>query len=216
MRSGAWWASRCRRRALGASGRIRTSSSTSTSRTRSPDMNRMTHAVPLFLALAAACQDQSAVPTAGRPLFAAAAPAACPTPATVTVSDEAGLRAAIAAATPGTVICIRGMIGITQDDTIATADVTLTCATPGSGLFAVAGSGVQDLLIAAAKRDVVDRLVLDASQAGDSPLAGFNDGTTFFAESIRFTNNAAMCAPGGECVFIAGGLGAVVTDNHFE
>ena len=132
------------------------------------------------------------------------------------MSDEAGLRAAIAAATPGTVIGIRGMIGITQDDTIATADVTLTCATPGSGLFAVAGSGVQDLLIAAAKRDVVDRLVLDASQAGDSPLAGFNDGTTFFAESIRFTNNAAMCAPGGECVFISGGLGAVVTDNHFE
>ena len=179
-------------------------------------MKRLTHAFPLLLALAAACQDSSAVPTATRPLFAAAAPSACPTPATVTVSDEAGLRAALAAATPGTVIGIRGMIGITQDDTIATADVTLTCATPGSGLFAVAGSGVQDLLIAAAKRDVVDRLVLDASQAGDSPLAGFNDGTTFFAESIRFTNNAAMCAPGGECVFISGGLGAVVTDNHFE
>src|SRR5437773_4257410 len=179
-------------------------------------MKRLTHAFPLLLALAAGCQDPSAVPTATRPLFAAAAPAACPATPTVTVSDEAGLRAALAAATPGTVIGIRGMIGTTQDDTIATADVTLTCATPGSGLFAVAGSGVQDLLIAAAKRDVVDRLVLDASQAGDSPLAGFNDGTTFFAESIRFTNNTGTCAPGGECVFIAGGLGAVVTDNHFE
>ncbi len=178
-------------------------------------MHRITRAVPL-LAVLAACQDRSVVPTAGRLAFAAAAPAACPTTATVTVSDEAGLRSAIATAAPGAVIAIQGMIGLTQDDTIRTAGVTVTCATPGSGLFAVVGSGVQDLLIAAAKQDVVDRLVLDASQAGDSPLAGFNDGTTFFAESIRFTNNTGICAPGGECVFISGGLGAVVTDNHFE
>jgi hypothetical protein len=178
-------------------------------------MNRFTRAVPLLLVIAA-CEDRSVVPTAGRAAFAAAGPAACPATPTVMVSDEAGLRNAIATATPGAVIAISGMIGITQDDTIATAGVTITCATPGSGLFAVAGSGVQDLLIAAAKGDVVDGLVLDASQAGDSPLAGFNDGTTFFAESIRFTNNTGTCPPGGECVFISGGLGAVVTDNQFE
>ena len=179
-------------------------------------MSRIARLFPLLLVVAAGCQDRSTVPTANGPSFAAAAPAACPATPTVTVSDEAGLRTAIATAAPGAVIAIQGMIGLTQDDTIRTAGVTVTCATPGSGLFAVAGSGVQDLLIAAAKRDVVDRLVLDASQAGDSPLAGFNDGTTFFAESIRFTNNTGTCAPGGECVFIAGGLGAVVTDNHFE
>jgi len=179
-------------------------------------MSRIARLFPLLLVVAAGCQDRSTVPTANGPSFAAAAPAACPATPTVTVSDEAGLRTAIATAAPGAVIAIQGMIGLTQDDTIRTAGVTVTCATPGSGLFAVAGSGVQDLLIAAAKGDVVDRLVLDASQAGDSPLAGFNDGTTFFAESIRFTNNTGTCAPGGECVFIAGGLGAVVTDNHFE
>src|SRR5260221_2868157 len=178
-------------------------------------MNRITRAISL-LALLAACQDRSVVPTAVRPAFAATAPAACPATPTVIVSDEAGLRSAIATATPGAVIAISGMIGITQDDTITTGGVTITCATPGSGLFAVAGSGVQDLLIAAAKRDVVDGLVLDASQGGDSPLAGFNDGTTFFAESIRFTHNTGTCPPGGECVFISGGLGAVVTDNQFE
>src|SRR5438445_10366835 len=104
-------------------------------------MKRLTHAFPLLLALAAACQDSSAVPTATRPLFAAAAPSACPTPATVTVSDEAGLRAALAAATPGTVIGIRGMIGITQDDTSGRADVTLTAATRGSRRFAGPGRG---------------------------------------------------------------------------
>jgi len=179
-------------------------------------MNPIARLFPLLLVVVAGCEDQSTVPTANRPSFAAAGPAACPATPSVTVSDEAGLRTAIATATPGAVIAIQGMIGLTQDDTIRTAGVTVTCATPGAGLFAVAGSGVQDLLIAAAKRDVVDRLVLDASQAGDSPLAGFNDGTTFFAESIRFTNNSGTCAPGGECVFISGGLGAVVTDNHFE
>src|SRR2546430_7957526 len=113
-------------------------------------MKRLTHAFPLLLALAAGCQDPSAVPTATRPLFAAAAPSACPTPATVTVSDEAGLRAAIAAATPGTPIGIRGLIGITQDDTIATADVALPRAPPRSRLVALAGSGVPEPLIAAA------------------------------------------------------------------
>src|SRR2546425_2415477 len=148
-------------------------------------MNRITRLFPVLLVVAAGCQDQSAVPTANRPSFAAAGPAACPTTATVTVSDEASLRSALAAATPGAVIAIQGMIGLTQDDTIRTAGVTVTCASPGSGLFAVVGSGVQDLLIAAAKRDVVDRLVLDPSQAGDRPLAGVNAGTTFFAGSIR-------------------------------
>jgi len=180
-------------------------------------MNRALYAAPMLVVLAAvACQDRSVSPTAARPSFAAAAPAGCPATPTVTVSDEAGLRTAIATAAPRAVIAIQGTIGITQDDTIRTPGVTITCATPGSGLFAVAGSGVQDLLIAAAKGDVVDGLVLDASQAGDSPLAGFNDGTTFFAESIRFTNNTGICPPGGECVFISGGLGAVVTDNQFE
>jgi len=179
-------------------------------------MKRMTHAVPLFLALAAACQDQSAVPTAGRPLFAAAAPAACPTPATVTVSDEAGLRAALAAATPGTVIGIQGMIGLTQDDTVRTASITVTCATPGSGLFAVPGGSATDMLTVDARKVSVDHLVLDASQAIDGPYLSENDGVTAFAESTRFTNNTVACPPDGVCVFIAGGIGAVVSDNTFQ
>ncbi len=155
-------------------------------------MSRVTYAFPLLLALAAACREQGAVPTAGRPLFAAAAPAACPTPATVTVSDEAGLRAAIAAATPGTVIGIQGMIGLTQDDTVRTAGITITCATPGSGLFAVAGGSATDMLTVDARKVSVDHLVLDASQAIDGPYLSENDGVTAFA------------------------VGAVVTDNTFQ
>ena len=179
-------------------------------------MDRTMQLFPLLLVVAAACQDTSAVPTANRPAFAAAAPAACPTAATVTVSDEAGLRAAIAAATPGTVIAIRGMIGMTQDDTIRTAGVTLTCATPGSGLFAVAGGGAQDMLTVDARKVTVDHLVLDASQAADGPFLSENDGITAFAESTTFTNNSATCPPNGVCAFIAGGIGAVLSDNRFQ
>ncbi len=179
-------------------------------------MRRVTYAFPLLLALAAACREQGAVPTAGRPLFAAAAPAACPTPATVTVSDEAGLRAAIAAATPGSVIAIQGMIGLTQDDTVRTAGITITCATPGSGLFAVAGGGVTDMLTVDARKVSVDHLVLDASQTIDGPYLSENDGVTAFAESTTFTNNSVTCPPDGVCAFIAGGIGAVVSDNTFQ
>ena len=179
-------------------------------------MSRVIYAFPLLLALAAACREQGAEPTAGRPLFAAAAPAACPTPATVTVSDEAELRAAIAAATPGTVIGIQGMIGLTQDDTVRTARITITCATPGSGLFAVAGGSATDMLTVDARKVSVDHLVLDASQAIDGPYLSENDGVTAFAESTTFTNNSVTCPPDGSCAFVAGGIGAVVTDNTFQ
>jgi nitrous oxidase accessory protein NosD len=178
-------------------------------------MNRITRILPV-LALVAACQDRGAVPTAGRPAFDATGTAACPATATVSVSDEAGLRAAVAAATPGAVIAIRGMIGLSQDDTILTDSLTLTCATPGSGLFAIPGSGVQDMLTVGSRKVSVDHLVLDASQAGDGPYLSENDGVTLFAESTQFTNNTATCPPNGVCAFIAGGIGAVVSDNRFE
>jgi len=178
-------------------------------------MKRVIHTVPLLLALAAACQDQSAVPTATRPLFAAAGPP-CPSTATVTVSDDAGLRAAIAAAAPGSVIAIQGMIGLTRDDTIRTAGIRLTCATPGSGLFAVPGGSVTDMLTVDARKVAVDHLVLDAGQAIEGPYLAENDGVIAFAESTSFTNNSVTCPPEGVCAFIAGGIGAVVSDNTFQ
>src|SRR3989442_6472872 len=102
-------------------------------------MNRVTRAVPL-LAVLAACQDRSVVPTAGRPAFAAAAPAACPTTATVTVSDDAGLRSALAHAAPRALSAILGMISLSQDDTIRNPRATVTRVTPGPRPFALGGS----------------------------------------------------------------------------
>jgi hypothetical protein len=174
------------------------------------------HAVALLTLAACTEPTRPAASRSPQADVALSVAATCPTPANVVVHDEASLLAALGAAYPGEVIGLDGFFGISADVTIATAGVTLTCVTPGSGLFAVSGSGVQDLLIADAKKVVVDRLVLDGSQAGDSPLAAFNDATTFFAESIAFTNNTVTCTPGAECVNISGGLGPVLTDNRFQ
>jgi parallel beta helix pectate lyase-like protein len=179
-------------------------------------MNRRLSVTPLLLLAAVACQDRSVAPAAARPSFAGAGLAACPATVTITVSDEAGLRNAISTAAPGAVIGIQGMIGLTQDDTIRTAGITITCATPGSGLFAVAGGGAQDMLTVDARKVTVDHLVLDASQAADGPYLSENDGVTAFAESTAFTNNAVTCPPDGVCAFIAGGIGAAVSDNSFN
>src|SRR5438093_10815647 len=161
-------------------------------------MEIMKRLVPtLLLALAAACQEQSIAPRVDpattRPSFNTSASATCPASATVTVSDDAGLRAALAAAHPGDVIAVSGMIGITTDDTIATDRVTLTCATPGSGLFAVGPEVVGDLLAVVAKQDRIDGLVLDASGAFNTAIDAFNDGLTAFAQDDQFTNNTITC-----------------------
>jgi len=182
-------------------------------------MHRSLQFVPaLLLGVLVACREQSLSPTPGRagPSFVTAASApACPTSPTVTVTDESGLRAAIAVARPGDVIAVSGTIALATGDTIATDGVTLTCATPGSGLVATDIS-VLDLVTVTARGVTVDGLVLDASRASDAPLFAFNDGETAFAQDVRFTNNTVTCTQFGLCVFIAGGTGAVVSDNQFQ
>jgi nitrous oxidase accessory protein NosD len=177
---------------------------------------RTSSRVTLLFALTAAvgaCADQRH-PLAPSLMLSGAA--ACPTSANVVVHDEASLLAALAAAPPGEVIGLDGFFGITADVIISTDGVTLTCATAGSGLFAAPGGGAQDMLTVVARSVTVDRLVLDASQAGEGPYLAFNDGMSFFAESERFTNNAVTCTPGGVCAFVVGGVGAVISDNTFQ
>jgi hypothetical protein len=112
------------------------------------------------------------------------------------------------------VIAINGTVAITADDTIFTDGVTLTCATPGSGLVAM--PTVVDMLTIAARGDVVTGLTLDGTQAGDSPYLAVNDGVSVFAQDAQFTHNAVICTFFGECVFFAGGTGIVVTDNVMQ
>src|SRR2546430_10545070 len=82
---------------------------------------------------------QPAAP-ADRPAFSTMASVACPASPTFTVSDEASLRAALAAASPGAVIAIRGMVGIAADVFVETPNVTLTCASAGAGGFSLGPS----------------------------------------------------------------------------
>jgi hypothetical protein len=177
-------------------------------------MHRTARLLPvLLLGVVAGCQDPQGTLS---PSFAtSAASPGCPADPTVTVSDDASLRAALKAAQPGDVIAVSGTIEVTVDDTIAIDNVTLTCATPGSGLVAT-GTAVGDMLTIAARGDIVTGLVLDGTQAGDSPYLAVNDGVSVFAQDAQFTHNTVTCTPAGLCVFFAGGTGAVVSDNVMQ
>ena len=175
-------------------------------------------AIVTTIASAAACREPTTGPaTPGAPAFDISGAAACPTGATFIVTDEASLRAAISAATPGNVIALNGFFALTADVAITTPSVTLTCATPGSGLFAPPGFGGLWLLQVLAGGVTVDRLVLDGGQAPEGPYVAGTDGTlVFFADTARLTNNRVTCgSPNGECAFLVGTRNAVVADNSF-
>lgn len=135
--------------------------------------------------------------------------AVCPASADAVVSDEAGLVAAVAAASPGDVIALDGFFGVTADIFITTEDLTLTCATPGSGLYAEPGAGVIDILGALADGVTVDGLVLDGSEARDEPFVAFQ------AAGVQFTNNTVTCGPVA-CAFFIRTPNTLVEGNHFE
>ena len=101
----------------------------------------------VMFGVAVGCQDRTVAP----PSFAVTQPAsACPANPTIIVTDDTLLRAALRAARPGDVIAVSGTIEVTRDDSITTDNVTLTCATPGSGLVAASfdstGSQVADMI----------------------------------------------------------------------
>ncbi len=168
------------------------------------------------IGVAAACSEPPVEPS--MPLAAALAKggaAACPTPADVVVTDEVGLLAALSAASPGDVIGLDGLIELTTTLILTTDDLTLTCATAGSGLAAQSGPVVADLIYATAKGVTVERLVLDGSEASDGVVSADNNGATSFAEDFRLTNNTVICGP-FFCALFAGVKGAIIADNYFE
>jgi hypothetical protein len=149
------------------------------------------------------------------PLGEPVIPAACPTEADFVVTDEDELLDALARAEPGAVIGLDGYFGITSALYIETDDITLTCATPGSGLYVEPGWFVEDFILVPAKRAIVDRLILDASGTTYYAYYAGNDGAWWRAEDVQFTNNTVTCGPSG-CAFFPGVAGAIITDNYFE
>jgi Right handed beta helix region len=167
------------------------------------------------IGLVAACREPTTVPV--KPSFADGAPTTCPLAANFVVTDETSLRGALSAASPGNVIALNGFFAVTADVAIATPSVTLTCATPGSGIFAPPTFSGLWLLQVLAAGVTVDRLVLDGGRAPEGPYVAGTDGTLgFFADTARLTNNSVTCgSPNGECAFFVGTRLAVVADNSF-
>jgi len=173
-------------------------------------------AVLIVATLDAGCADTQrplAPRLAATPSFSMGGAAACPTPATVVVTDEAGLNAALAAASPGEVIGLGAFFGVSADVLVNASNITLTCAVAGAGVFAT-NPGVIDMLEINGAGVTVDRLVLDASASSDGPAVANNDGITGFATALHFTRNTVTCGP-GICLFLVGSTGAVVSDNQF-
>src|SRR2546422_6371340 len=168
------------------------------------------------MGLFAACHEPTAAPA--RPLFSTVAATACPTPSNVIVTNEADLRAALSAATPGYVIGLDGFFGVAADVIVGSPDVTLTCATPGSGIFPQPGFSGAWLLQVHATGVTVDRLILDGGSAEGPYVAGADAGNgVFVADGAQLTNNRVTCgSPNGECAFFVGTKNAVVADNRFE
>ena len=157
----------------------------------------------------AACGEPPTDPlSTDNPLFKKGGKAVCPIPANVVVTDEASLLAALAAANPGDVIGLDGLIELTTSTAVVATDgVTLTCATAGSGLFGDAGGGFS-LVWVTGNGVAVDRLVLDGRQlTGPTAYVGFG-------EELSFSNNRVQC--GGICAWFQGALAPSITDNSFD
>ena len=182
---------------------------------RNFEMNKL-----LVLALGvfvAACNERPTEPgSLSSPAFAKGGAAACPTPADVVVTDEASLLAALSAASSGDVIGLDGFFTVTAFVEITTEDLTITCATPGSGVFAPPGAGMIYLLGASAAGVTIDRLVLDGTNLEHMPGASASAYVGFLAEDVRFSNNSVTCGPSSLCAFLIGTKGAVVIDNYLE
>ncbi|HVH09212.1 MAG TPA: right-handed parallel beta-helix repeat-containing protein [Gemmatimonadales bacterium] len=192
-------------------------------------MDRVTRSFPpLVFMVFAGCHDQSTAPRVNQqiaqPSFSTSASFSCATTPTFTVSDEPSLRAALAAASPGAVIALRGRIGLAADLVIRTPNVTLTCAAPGAGLFAVSTAVDNLVLVDVGGSGVaVEGLALDASGTAQGPLfaiVGFAYvaadlfGPGLPVPNLRFAHNTVTC--GGGCAFFAGTPGAVISDNTFS
>jgi hypothetical protein len=127
--------------------------------------------------------------------------------------DEERLRLALEAARPGDVLGLDGYLEVTEDVWVETEDLTLTCATPESGLYAEPGAGVEWVLQVVADRVTVDRLVLDGSDAF-GPFTAWT-GSEYSARDVRFTNNTVTCGS-GECAYFWATPSAVIEGNYFE
>ncbi len=148
------------------------------------------------------------------PAFAVSGPNGCPMSATVVVTDEVGLLAALAGAAAGDVIAIDGLVTLTADVFVTVPGITLTCDTPGSGLEAMAAGPVVYLLQLNADDIVVDRLFLDATNAAGGALQVFRPGGGGL-DGVELIDSDVTCGA-SVCAFFIGVTNAVIARNDIQ
>jgi hypothetical protein len=150
------------------------------------------------------------------PQFSKAVVAECASAPDHIVTDDYGLRDAMQNAEEGEVIAVDGLISTYRGAWSFVDGITITCATPGSGIVAADWQvSANNMLRIYGKGVTVTGLILDASQAPGGPIYAEYNGTTRFAEDLVFTNNEVKCGP-GTCLFFAGVAGSLIADNYFE
>ncbi len=124
------------------------------------------------------------------------------------VSDEVSLRAALEAASANQTIAVDGMIEVhgSEEVMVATSGLTLTCATPGSGLRLFGfGAGIR-LLISQANGVSIERLVLENTEGAGHTL------TVAESEDVRISDNRITC--GATCIWLFATTRATAIRNH--
>ncbi len=146
--------------------------------------------------------------------FTQTSAAGCPTRADFLATNETTLLEAIANASPGAVIAIKGFFAVTADVEILVDGITITCARPGAGLYA-ATVDVTYMLQAQADDITIERLILDASAADGGAIRAVNNGESSFASRTHVTHNRVICGP-ASCMIFIGVRAGRVENNHFE
>ncbi len=155
------------------------------------------------LVIVTSCDDPPVEPDVVMvPTYDMGGAAACPTPAKIIVTNEAELTAALASANPGDVIGIDGLVEVTATVTNTADNITVTCATPGSGIISSVGLGV--LFINFGDGVLIDGLVFEG---GNIPVQNQGD-------DVQFSNNTVQCGP-IVCAFFPTSPNALVVDNEF-
>ncbi len=137
--------------------------------------------------------------------------APCPEAVDVFVGeDEERLRLALEAARPGDVLGLDGFLEVTDEVVVGVDELTLTCATPGSGLYGdgsffdlvwITGDGVRvEHLKFEAGAGLSAAIVAGSSGGGDYPVVANN---TFECRSET-------------CVWSYSSMGPTIVNNYFD
>lgn len=181
-------------------------------------IRRITGACLPLLLLVMACGEQTTAPELQPDAQLARNDAgACATDAEWVVSDADELFHAMEAAEEGDVIAVDGVISTTFGAYTYLNEITLTCATPGSGIVAAPdwNPNIAFLLRIFSQDVTIKNLLLDAGATPRGPLYAHYNGGPRYARYLTFTGNHVVCGP-GECLFLVGVLGSYIADNTFE